>query len=79
MGGGNGRGGGQPEASGGGEADLSGHGEILREDAGRERLGEFLAIIPEGFEDGLEDGAESAPDEKLLDQVGEEHDVAVAL
>jgi hypothetical protein len=34
--------------------------------------------MPEGFEDGLENRAESAPDEELLDQVGEEHDVAVA-
>lgn len=60
-------GGGQPEASGGGEADLAGHGQIQREDAGSQGLGEFLAIMPEGFEDSLEDRAESAPDEELLD------------
>ena len=33
--------------------------------------------MPEGFDDGLEDRAESARDEELLDQVGEEYDVAV--
>ena len=55
VGGGNGRGGGQPETSGGGKADLSGHGRSCGRMQAARGCASVLAIMPKGFEDSLED------------------------